>query len=134
MLSTTLLPGWHLGAGTDPPSEVVNDLLWFLPPVKGRRLGPPTAALSQGGPRISGVLAWEQAYPLPYDLGRTAAPNLTPTGRSRCHFTLIPPGDTSKVRTPAPANRQPAANPEVGTAEHAFGRKGQSRPCPFRHC
>jgi hypothetical protein len=36
---------------------------------------------------------------------------------------LIPPEDTSKVKTPAPVNRQPAANPEVGTAEHAFGRE-----------
>jgi hypothetical protein len=36
---------------------------------------------------------------------------------------LDPAGDTSKVKTPAPANRQPAANPEVGTAEHAFGRE-----------
>ncbi|KJB90885.1 hypothetical protein N826_34135 [Skermanella aerolata KACC 11604] len=36
---------------------------------------------------------------------------------------MIPPGDTNKVKTPAPANRQPVANSEIGTAEHASGPK-----------
>lgn len=121
ILPTTLLPGGHLGAGTVSPSEVAIDLPRFLPPVKVPETGFADRRPEPRRSQDTGVPAWKQTYHLPHDLCRTTAPSLVSTGRSRCHFTLISPGGISKVKTPAPADRQPVANPEAGIAEHASG-------------
>jgi hypothetical protein len=116
----TLILRGHLGAGTDPPSQVAIDLSRFLSPVRVPETG--FADRYSELARLQNIrLVWEQAYHLLHDLGRIAAPSLVSAGRPRCPFTLIAPKDTSKVKTPASANHQPAANPEVGITGHSSG-------------